>query len=133
MFFNNLLCNITRYDFAKFHVKRIFLSRFSPGGTMCSSLWAWSDKNTLADRVKDTAIKRITVLPNSLRKDDWKQTKLKNYLCEKFSSAKKKSKLEEWRIKNLLVTLCFDRNLFENLFKIFLNKSFLDYAFNSAL
>ena len=40
-----------------------------------------------ADRVKDTA---------SLRKGYWKQTKLKNYLWEKLSSAKKK----KWRMTN---------------------------------
>ena len=74
------------------------LSEFSPGGTLPPPPPGHDQRKIpRADRVKDTAIKRMTVLLNSLRKDYWKQTKLKNYLCEKFSSAEKKKK---WRMTN---------------------------------
>ena len=80
---------------------------------MCYPLWHDQTKVPGAERVKDTAIKRMIFLPNALRKDYWKQTKLINYLCEK------KKEKKEWRVKNLLVLLFFEGNLFENSCKIF--------------
>ena len=49
---------------------------------MLSPLGHEQTKIPWADRVNDAAIKRTTVPPNSLRKDYWKQTKLKKFFFE---------------------------------------------------